>query len=83
MYRIYYASAGRTAGLVARLRRLLASPDADRGDSPVPSAVIIAGLVILALVIVGWIYFLGEDFMDNVDPNEFPDDPVAPGGGGN
>lgn len=66
--------------LLARLRARLDRPAADRGDSPVPSAVIIAGLVILAIAVVTWIYFLGQNFMDEA-PTDLPEPPQAPGGG--
>lgn len=57
----------------ARLRR-----GWDRGDTPVPSAIIIAGLAVLALVLVGWVFYLGGQFMGQVD-DQLPDPPSIPG----
>lgn len=66
--------------VAVRIRLLLLSLRSDdRGDSPVPSAIIIAGLVFLAVAIVTWIYFLGQKFMDEA-PQDLPDPPNAPGG---
>jgi hypothetical protein len=47
----------------------------DRGDTPVPSAIIIAGLAVLALVLVGWVFALASGFMEQVD-SQLPDAPV-------
>lgn len=47
----------------------------DRGDTPVPSAIIIAGLAVLALVLVGWVFYLGGEFMGQVD-DQLPDPPA-------
>lgn len=66
---------------VALLARLRAWAVPDRGDSPVPSAIIIAGLVILAIAVVTWIYFLGQNFMAEA-PTDLPEPPQAPVGGG-
>lgn len=46
----------------------------DRGDTPVPSAIIIAGLAVLALVLVGWVFYLGGEFMGQVD-SQLPEPP--------
>jgi hypothetical protein len=46
----------------------------DRGDTPVPSAIIIAGLAVLALVLVGWVFYLGGEFMEQVD-DRLPEPP--------
>ncbi len=59
--------------LVARLRR-----NTDRGDTPVPSAIIIAGLAVLALTLVGWVFYLGGEFMGQVG-TDLPDPPSIPG----
>ncbi len=59
--------------LAATLRR-----QPDRGDTPVPSAIIIAGLAVLALVLVAWVFNLGESFMGQVG-DELPEPPQAPG----
>jgi len=80
MYHIPLAIPGAVVGLLARLRARLDGPAADRGDSPVPSAIIIAGLVILAIAVVTWIYFLGQGFMEDA-PTDLPAPPQAPGGG--
>lgn len=58
-----------------RLRRLRACPCPDRGDTPVPSAIIIAGLAVLALVLVGWVFYLGGEFMGQVD-SQLPEAPA-------
>jgi hypothetical protein len=50
----------------------------DRGDTPVPSAIIIAGLAVLALVLVGWVFYLGGEFMGQVD-SQLPDPPAPVG----
>lgn len=50
----------------------------DRGDTPVPSAIIIAGLAVLALVLVGWVFYLGGEFMGQVD-SQLPEPPGIPG----
>lgn len=47
----------------------------DRGDTPVPSAIIIAGLAVLALVLVGWVFYLGGEFMGQVEPT-LPEPPT-------
>jgi hypothetical protein len=65
MYRLYR--------IAAVLRR-----QPDRGDTPVPSAIIIAGLAVLALVLVGWVFYLGGEFMNQVD-DQLPDPPAVPG----
>ncbi|HLV57703.1 MAG TPA: hypothetical protein VKY81_02350 [Natronosporangium sp.] len=47
----------------------------DRGDTPVPSAIIIAGLAVLALILVGWVFYLGGEFMGQVG-SELPEPPA-------
>lgn len=54
------------------LRRLLARPDGDRGDNPVPTAVIIGGLVALAIALLIGLYGLTELFLDQA-PTELPE----------
>ncbi|MEV4753691.1 hypothetical protein AB0J86_01040 [Micromonospora sp. NPDC049559] len=52
--------------LADRLRQLGREPD--RGDNPVPTAVIIVGLAILAAAVVTWAYNTADGFMDRVVP---------------
>jgi len=48
-----------------RLRSLLSTAERDRGDNPVPTAVIIVGLAILAGVVVAWAVGVADGFMAN------------------
>jgi hypothetical protein len=50
------------AALVVRLHEL--TTEADRGDSPVPTSIIIAGLAILAVAVVAWAVARANGFMD-------------------
>lgn len=59
-----------------RRARRRAGP-ADRGDNPVPSAVIIAGLAVIALVLVGLVLAAVNDFWAQVPSGE--DLPQLPG----
>lgn len=53
--------------LLCSMRRWLQrSGPGDRGDSPVPSAVIIAGLAVIALVLVGLVLAAVNDFWAQV-----------------
>lgn len=61
--------------LTTRLQELLTRPDADRGDNPVSSTVIIAGLVGLAIFIVTAIFLFGQTVMERVDPDLVPPAP--------
>lgn len=58
--------------LLARLRAGLAIRD--RGDSPVPSAVIIAGLAVIAVALLVWISSTVGNFMDQA-PTDLPAGP--------
>lgn len=55
---------------VARLRRQLAR--GDRGDNPVPTAVIIGGMVILAVAVLVSLYALTGTFLEQA-PTELPE----------
>jgi hypothetical protein len=59
----------------ARLRRCGGRARLDRGDSPVPSAIIIAGLAIIALGVLAWLVSYVGGFMEQA-PTQLP------GGGG-
>ncbi|MPZ27668.1 MAG: hypothetical protein GEV12_14975 [Micromonosporaceae bacterium] len=67
LYRLHFATAW-------RLRQLLRPLVADRGDSPVPSAIIIAGLAIIAIGVLAWLVTYVEGFMDDA-PTDLPDGP--------
>lgn len=54
--------------LVARLL----TGSRDRGDSPVPSAIIIAGLAVIAGVLLVWVIGLARGYM-NQAPTDLPD----------
>jgi hypothetical protein len=51
-----------------RLARLRAAGDGDRGDSPVPTAIIIAGLAAAAGAVVLAATTLANDFMGSIGP---------------
>jgi hypothetical protein len=55
------------ASVLQRLRELRSSAESDRGDNPVPTAVIIVGLALLAGVVVVWAMDTAQDFMDQSD----------------
>lgn len=67
LYRIHIATS-------ARLRELRRAAGADRGDSPVPSAIIIAGLAIIAIGVLAWLVTYVEGFMNDA-PTDLPDGP--------
>lgn len=46
---------------ITELRRAAAT---DRGDGPVPTAIIVAGLAVLAVGVVAWALNLVNDFID-------------------
>lgn len=46
----------------------------DRGDSPVPSAIIIAGLAIIAVGVLAWLVTYVGGFMDAA-PTDLPEGP--------
>ncbi|MEV4623032.1 hypothetical protein AB0J74_30500 [Asanoa sp. NPDC049573] len=47
-----------------RLRMLTSGGEGDRGDNPVPTAIIIVGLALLAGIVVGWALTTANTFMD-------------------
>jgi hypothetical protein len=55
--------------LLHRLDELRRPAERDRGDNPVPTAVIIVGLAILAAAVMTWAYNTADGFMDNAIPN--------------
>jgi hypothetical protein len=55
------------AGIASRLA-------GDRGDSPIPSAIIIAGLAIIAIGVLAWLVTYVSGFMDAA-PTELPEGP--------
>ena len=59
------------AAVAARFHRMAA--ERDRGDNPVPTAIIIAGLAILAAAVVGWAVARANGFMNTV-----PGGPATP-----
>jgi hypothetical protein len=60
------------ATLLARLAQL--RDDGERGDSPVPTAVIILGLVFVAMAVTALAYTAAENWMNTIPA------PVSPGG---
>lgn len=65
------------AATAVRLRELGRSLGRDRGDNPVPTAVIIAGLVGIAFLLLIWAGNYIVDFM-NQAPTQLPNPPQAP-----
>lgn len=65
------------AAAVARLRQRMRSQRRDRGDSPIPSTIIIAGLAVIALALLGWLGTYALDFL-NQAPRELPEPPFGP-----
>lgn len=59
------------AAVAARIHEIRA--ENDRGDNPVPTAIIIAGLAILAAAVVGWAVARANGFMATV-----PGGPASP-----
>ncbi|MDG4821870.1 hypothetical protein O7635_08380 [Asanoa sp. WMMD1127] len=60
-----------------RLRDMSSGGEGDRGDNPVPTAIIIVGLALMAGLVVAWAMTTAQGFMDqsgNIAP--------MPGGGG-
>jgi hypothetical protein len=55
------------AVLTSRWQQIKDRTERDRGDSPVTTALIIAGLVLLAAVVVTWAVGLADEFMDAGD----------------
>lgn len=56
------------------LRRLMREPTPDRGDSPVPTAIIIAGLALIAIGVLAWLVSYVSGFMDQA-PTDLPEGP--------
>ena len=52
-----------SAALTVRLHELTSQVNADRGDNPVPTSIIIAGLAILAAAVVLWAGARAQGFM--------------------
>ncbi len=52
------------AALVVRWHEVTDRSERDRGDNPVPTAVIIAGLVILAVAVVAWAVAKANSYMN-------------------
>jgi hypothetical protein len=59
------------AALAVRLHELAREDETDRGDNPVPTSIIIAGLAILAAAVVAWAAARANGFM-NTAPNATP-----------
>ncbi|SNT44829.1 hypothetical protein SAMN05421812_106157 [Asanoa hainanensis] len=47
-----------------RLRTVLRGGEGDRGDNPVPTAIIIVGLALMAGIVVAWALTTANTFMD-------------------
>jgi hypothetical protein len=63
---------------VATVRARQRGPAAsgDRGDSPIPSTIIIAGLAAIAIALLGWLGFYVLDFL-NQAPTDLPEPPFG------
>lgn len=48
-----------------RLARLNRPENRDRGDGPVPTVIIIAGMAVLAVAVLTWAYAKADTFMDH------------------
>jgi hypothetical protein len=57
-------------------RRLVRAAEPDRGDSPVPSAIIIGGLALIAVALLAWLGSYVLDFL-NEAPTDLPDPPFG------
>jgi hypothetical protein len=62
-----------------RLRRLSRPALTDRGDNPIPTTIIIAGLAVIAVALLVWLGRTMVNFM-NEAPTNLPPAPVPPGG---
>ena len=62
---------------LARLRQGMRAATRDRGDSPIPSTIIIAGLAVIALALLGWLGTYALDFL-NQAPRDLPEPPFGP-----
>jgi len=47
-----------------RIRTALRGGEGDRGDNPVPTAIIIVGLALMAGIVVAWAMTTANNFMD-------------------
>ncbi|MDG4763190.1 hypothetical protein O7632_03560 [Solwaraspora sp. WMMD406] len=67
-----------------RISEIRSAAERDRGDSPVPTAVIIVGLALVAIAVLAWASDLAFDFMSsNPSPDtDLPDPGNVPGAGG-
>lgn len=72
MYRIHVA-------VTQRCRALWRAGNSDRGDSPIPSAIIIAGLAIIAIGVLAWLTQYVSGFMDAAPTEADLPEPPAPG----
>ncbi|MFY1635472.1 hypothetical protein ACN27F_19730 [Solwaraspora sp. WMMB335] len=65
-----------------RISEIRNDREQDRGDSPVPTAVIIVGLALVAIAVLTWASDLAFDFMNsNPSPgDDLPDPGNVPGG---
>ncbi len=62
------------AALRRRVDELSSVDGTDRGDSPVPTAIIIAGLVAIAIAVLTWAFGVADSFMD-LDTPDLPGRP--------
>jgi hypothetical protein len=53
------------AALAVRLHELTSREERDRGDNPVPTSIIIAGLAILAAAVVAWAVVKATGYMNS------------------
>jgi hypothetical protein len=67
------------ATAMQRLRTNLRGGEGDRGDNPVPTAIIIVGLALMAGLVVAWAMTTAQGFMDQSD--NIVDMPGAGAGG--
>ncbi|HKT00083.1 MAG TPA: hypothetical protein VJT31_11170 [Rugosimonospora sp.] len=63
------------AALTARLHDITSHEERDRGDNPVPTSIIIAGLAILAAAVVAWAVAKANGFMNSAPGNGNPGGP--------
>lgn len=65
--------------IAMRSRRPSRPAETDRGDNPIPTTIIIAGLAVIAIALLVWLGNAMVDFM-NQAPTDLPPAPVPPGG---
>ena len=51
------------ASVAARLRTMLDRSEADRGDSPVPTAFIVVGMVVIAVAVLAGLLGLANNYL--------------------